>query len=177
MHRSQRPRSWPRLPRSSYVGCLRMTRTRRRSHCWRSPCRTSRPAGKCSSNSRSGSRMKRPGTKQGTARWTADRAMDMIRDRFRWAAVGYGSVALGLPVPSRRVSRARGKGPLAIAARPRPHRFGYRRGRQAPKKCTALKAALWTSRMSRCAPRSGHDLLTRRAPSGPCLRKGIAMRS
>jgi DNA polymerase-4 len=39
---------------------------------------------------------RRPGTKRGTARWTADRAMDMIRDRFGWEAVGYGSVALGL---------------------------------------------------------------------------------
>jgi DNA polymerase-4 len=28
------------------------------------------------------------------ARWTADRAVDMIRDRFGWDAVGYGSVVL-----------------------------------------------------------------------------------
>jgi DNA polymerase-4 len=39
--------------------------------------------------------MRRPGTKQGMARWMADRAVDMIRDRFGWAAIGYGSVALG----------------------------------------------------------------------------------
>jgi DNA polymerase-4 len=39
---------------------------------------------------------RRPGTRRGTARWTADRAVDMIRDRFGWEAVGYGSVALGL---------------------------------------------------------------------------------
>ncbi|MGA7485914.1 MAG: DNA polymerase IV [Xanthobacteraceae bacterium] len=39
---------------------------------------------------------RRPGTKTGMARWTADRAVDMIRDRFGWEAVGYGSVALGL---------------------------------------------------------------------------------
>ena len=39
---------------------------------------------------------RRPGTKRGMARWTADRAIDMIRDRFGWAAVGYGSVVLGL---------------------------------------------------------------------------------
>jgi DNA polymerase IV len=43
---------------------------------------------------------RRPGTKRGMARWTADRAVDMIRDRFGWDAVGYGSVVLG---PSRSV--------------------------------------------------------------------------
>jgi len=30
------------------------------------------------------------------ARWTADRAVDSIGDRFGWDAVGYGSVVLGL---------------------------------------------------------------------------------
>jgi DNA polymerase-4 len=39
---------------------------------------------------------RRPGTKRGIARWIADCAVDMIRDRFGWEAVGYGSVALGL---------------------------------------------------------------------------------
>jgi DNA polymerase IV len=39
---------------------------------------------------------RRPGTKRGMARWTADRAIDLIRDRFGWGAVGYGSVMLGL---------------------------------------------------------------------------------
>jgi DNA polymerase IV len=39
---------------------------------------------------------RRPGTKRGMARWSADRAMDMIRDRFGREAIGYGSVALGL---------------------------------------------------------------------------------
>jgi DNA polymerase-4 len=39
---------------------------------------------------------RRPGTKRGIARWMADRAIDMIRDRYGWEAVGYGSVALGL---------------------------------------------------------------------------------
>ena len=37
-----------------------------------------------------------PGTKIGIARWTADRAVDTIRDRFGWEAIGYGSVALEL---------------------------------------------------------------------------------
>jgi DNA polymerase-4 len=38
---------------------------------------------------------RRPGTRKGMARWTADRAIDMIRDRFGWNAVGYGSILLG----------------------------------------------------------------------------------
>jgi DNA polymerase-4 len=46
---------------------------------------------------------RRPGTKRGIARWSADRAIDKIRDRFGWEAVGYGSVALG---PSRSVPDA-----------------------------------------------------------------------
>jgi DNA polymerase IV len=39
---------------------------------------------------------RRPGTRRGMARWTADRAIDMIRDRFGWDAVGYASVMLGI---------------------------------------------------------------------------------
>ena len=36
----------------------------------------------------------RPGARRGAARWLADRAMDKVRDRFGWEAIGYGSVAL-----------------------------------------------------------------------------------
>ena len=38
---------------------------------------------------------RRPGSKLGRARWVADRAVDAIRDRFGWEAVGYGSAAFG----------------------------------------------------------------------------------
>ena len=37
----------------------------------------------------------RPGSKRGMARWSADCAIDAIRDRFGREAVGYGSAALG----------------------------------------------------------------------------------
>ena len=38
---------------------------------------------------------RRPGAKRGAARWLADRAVDAIRERFGWEAVGYASVVLG----------------------------------------------------------------------------------
>lgn len=40
---------------------------------------------------------RRPGARSGAARWQADRAMDAVRDRFGWEAIGYGSVVLEAP--------------------------------------------------------------------------------
>jgi DNA polymerase-4 len=37
---------------------------------------------------------RRPGTRAGLTRWQADRAMDSVRDRFGWEAIGYGCVML-----------------------------------------------------------------------------------
>lgn len=37
---------------------------------------------------------RRPGTRRGASRFFADRAMDKVRDRFGWEAIGYGSVML-----------------------------------------------------------------------------------
>lgn len=34
----------------------------------------------------------RPGSKRGASRWAADRAMDKVRSRFGWKAIGYGAV-------------------------------------------------------------------------------------
>jgi DNA polymerase IV len=39
---------------------------------------------------------RRPGSKQGTARGLADHAIDAVRQRFGWEAVGYGPVAFAL---------------------------------------------------------------------------------
>ena len=35
---------------------------------------------------------RRPGTRRGASRWMADRAMDKVRGRFGWEAIGYGAV-------------------------------------------------------------------------------------
>ncbi|KKB11475.1 DNA polymerase IV [Devosia geojensis] len=40
---------------------------------------------------------RRPGARRGAARWQADRAMDAVRGRFGWEAIGYGSVVLESP--------------------------------------------------------------------------------
>lgn len=40
---------------------------------------------------------RRPGTRTGAARRQADGAMDKVRDRFGWDAIGYGSVVLEAP--------------------------------------------------------------------------------
>ena len=43
-----------------------------------------------------GDEAQRPGSGRGLARWAADCAVDKIRDRFGWDAIGYGSAALDI---------------------------------------------------------------------------------
>ena len=42
-----------------------------------------------------GSPLEHVGAKKGMARLVVDRAVDRVRDRFGWEAIGYASVALG----------------------------------------------------------------------------------
>ena len=63
---------------------------------------------------------RRPGTRRGMARWVADRAVDTIRDRFGWEAVGYGVGRAGrLALGARRVPRAGREGAVS-RQRPQP---------------------------------------------------------
>jgi len=41
-----------------------------------------------------GDEARRPGSRRGASRWMADKAMDKVRGRFGWEAIGYGSVVL-----------------------------------------------------------------------------------
>ena len=71
--------------------------TKGRFRCWGSPCRIWKSALACSwITAWVEDEKRRPGTKIGIARWMADRAVDVIRDRFGWHSIGYGSVALEL---------------------------------------------------------------------------------
>src|SRR5262249_52016830 len=102
MSRFQRPLPLPKSPRSSFVRRSPITLTRRPYRCSRSPFRILRSTGNCSWNFRLGLKMKsgRPGTKRGMARCMADRAIDLIRDRFAWEAIEYGStLGLSLSIP------------------------------------------------------------------------------
>jgi len=57
---------------------------------------------------------RRPGSRRGASRWLADKALDKVRDRWGWEAIGYGSVVLEGRRNIPTLSRARGKGPLIL---------------------------------------------------------------
>ena len=80
---------------------------------------------------------RRPGTKKGIARWAADCAVDRIRDRFGWDAIGYASSStqsrLVLDAASTRTLRAQiaKRGPnhlIAVLALPRIAKDGLSSG-------------------------------------------------
>src|SRR6516225_2395657 len=98
MRRFRRPPSLPKSPRNLFVWRSPITPTRRPYPCWRSLCRILSSTGTLQLELPLGleDEKRRPGSQRGMARWTADRAIDLIRDRFGWDAVGYGSVMLGL---------------------------------------------------------------------------------
>ena len=69
---------------------------------------------------------RRPGSGKGAARLRADRAVDKIRGRFGWEAVGYASVALGegarsVPDAFRELAAALSGGPIEAPAFGFPH--------------------------------------------------------
>src|SRR6516164_1185863 len=98
MSQFQRPRSLPKLQRNSFAMRSQITLVKGLFHClavsvsqlecqW--DVQLELPLGLEDEN-------RRPGTKGGMARWTADRAIDKIRDRFGWDAIGYGSAVLSI---------------------------------------------------------------------------------
>jgi len=94
----QRPLRLPKSPRSLFVRRSPITLTRRPYHWWPVSVSHFEKHWKLQLELplRLEDEKRRPGTATGMARWTADRAVDTIRDRFGWDAVGYGWVMLGL---------------------------------------------------------------------------------
>ena len=93
MNRFQRRRALQKSPRSLFARRLRIILTKGLSRSLGYPSRTSRAHWDVQLELPLGleDEQRRPGTKRGIARWTADRAVDKIRDRFGWEAVEYGS--------------------------------------------------------------------------------------